>query len=242
MRFSLIALILSFCLLTINAQKTDSTRTRATISGSFSLNSNGIASIPAFSLGKPALIGSFTVQKRRFSYDPVIAYGLNMRPWVIDNWVHYRLIYRPKFEIRTGVDFSNFFSTYDAGEYNIHQGQQYITFEIASIFKFSPESTLSLMYWSDNGQDRGTITGSFYNVMYDRTGIRLGRKVLLAASVQLFCIEYTGKNDGFFIAPRVGASVVNVPFQLFFQVTQGIVSNVKPFPGFTCNVGAAYLF
>ena len=73
-----------------------------------------------------------------------------------------------------------FFSEYDDGDYKILQGQQYITFEIAGIYKFSPKSILSLMYWSDNGQDYGTISGSFYNIVYDRVDIEIGKAILLA--------------------------------------------------------------
>src|SRR5512140_3967553 len=101
------------------AEKKDSTQTKMHISGNISLNTNGIATIPAFSLGKPAIIAALNLVKKRFSYDPTVAYGFNMRPWIIDNWVHYRLINKPGFELRTGVDFSMFFSEYDAGDYKI---------------------------------------------------------------------------------------------------------------------------
>ena len=51
-----------------------------------------MAPIPSFSLDKPALIGAFTFAEKRFSYEPQIAYGLDLRPWIIDNWLHYRMI------------------------------------------------------------------------------------------------------------------------------------------------------
>ena len=223
-------------------ERADSSKTSLIFYGNVSLNSDGMAPIPSFSLGKPALTGTFSLQKRRFSYDPQVAFGLDMRPWIIDNWVHYRLIFKPKFELRTGLDFSMFFSKYDAGDYEILQGQQYLTFEIAGICKFTPTSTLSLMYWSDNGQGPGTITGSFYNIVYDRTEIRIGEAMSFSGSIQLFYIGYTGSNDGFFVAPRFGSSVRNVPLSLFFQATQAITSNIEPFPGFRWNVGLAYLF
>ena len=41
----------------------------------FSINSNGIASIPAFSLDKPAVMASLFLGKNRFSYEPTLAYG-----------------------------------------------------------------------------------------------------------------------------------------------------------------------
>jgi len=238
--------LLCFLLLALqplsSAEKADSAKTRLIFNGNVSLNSNGMAPIPSFSLGKPALIGTFSLQKKRFSYDPQVAFGLDMRPWIIDNWVHYRLIFKPKFELRTGMDFSMFFSNYDAGDYEIFQGQQYLTFEIAAIFKFTPTSNLSLMYWSDNGQDHGSISGSFYNIVYEKTGIRIGESMLLSGGLQLFYVGYTGSNDGLFISPRIAASLKNVPLSLFFQATQAITSNIEPFPGFRWNIGLAWLF
>ena len=240
---------ISFCLLFIfifklsySNEKADSSNSKLKFNGNVSLNSNGMAPIPAFSLGKPALIGVFTLQKKRFSYDPQIAYGLDFRPWTIDNWVHYRLIFKPNFELRTGANFAMFFSEYDTGEDIILQSQQYITFEIAGIYRFSPKSLLSLMYWSDNGQDPGTISGSFYNMVYDRTEIKIGKAVLFSCSLQLFYLAYTGNNDGLFISPRVAASVKNIPLSLFFQATQPLTTNTEPKPGFRWNAGLAYMF
>jgi len=240
---------ISFCLfffvisnLTFSKENADSSATKLKFNGNVSFNTNGMAPIPAFSLGEPALIGAFSLQKRRFSYDGQIAYGLNLRPWIIDNWLHYRIIYKPKFELRTGVDFAMFFSEIDEGDHKILQGQQYITFEIATIFKFSPKSILSLMYWSDNGQDYGTISGSFYNIVYERLDIEIGKALLLTGSLQLFYLEYTGNNDGLFISPRIAAAIKKIPLSLFFQATQALTTNTEPNPGFRWNAGLAYMF
>ena len=240
---------ISFCLLffliftpTFSKENADSSEAKLKFSGNVSFNTNGMAPIPAFSLGKPALIGAFTLQKKRFSYDGQIAYGLNLRPWIIDNWLHYRLIFKPRFELRTGVDFAMFFSEYDAGDYKILQGQQYITFEIAGIYRFSPKSSLSLMYWSDNGHDHGTMSGSFYNIVYERVDIEIGKTTLLAGTLQLFYVDYTGNNDGLFISPRIAASIRKIPLSLFFQATQPLITNIEPNPGFRWNAGLGYLF
>jgi hypothetical protein len=242
MRIFFSLLLLFIFTLASSAEKADSTKAKLRFFGNVSLNTNGIASIPAFSLDKPAIIAALTLAKKRFSYDPTVAYGLNMRPWIIDNWVHYRLILKPKFELRTGVDFSMFFSEYDTGEDKILQGQQYITFEIAGIFKISPESSVSLMYWSDNGQDPGSITGNFYNVVFDQSNISIGKSLLFSANVQLFYINYTGENDGLFVSPKIASSIKNLPLSVFFQAIQAITSNVEPFPGFKWNAGLAYMF
>jgi hypothetical protein len=223
-------------------EKADTAKTKFIFNGNVCINSNGIAPIPAFSLGKPALIATLNLQKKRFSYDPQVSYGIDMIPWIIDNWVHYRPIYKQKFELRTGINFSMFFSEYDAGDYKILQGQQYLTFEIAGIFKFSPKSSLSLMYWSDNGIDPGSIKGNFFNLAYDRTDIQIGESVLFSVNLQLFYLGYTANNDGLFISPRISSAVKSIPLSLFFQATQAITSNIEPYPGFRWNVGLAYNF
>ncbi|MFC2125215.1 hypothetical protein ACFLU5_10415 [Bacteroidota bacterium] len=85
-------------------EKTDSTKPPLRFSGEVTLNSNGIAPIPAFAFGKPTIMGSFKLEKKRFSYNPQLSYGLNFKPWIIDNWFHYKLVEKPKFELKTGID------------------------------------------------------------------------------------------------------------------------------------------
>jgi len=81
-----------------NADSTRSKKLKA--EARVSINSNGIAYVPAFSLDKPAVIGTFSLIKGRFSYDPMLAYGLDLKPWIIDNWFHYLIVDRPVFEFK----------------------------------------------------------------------------------------------------------------------------------------------
>ena len=58
--------------------------------------------------------------KGRFSYDPQLSYGLNLKPWIIDNWVHYKIVDRPVFEFKAGAVISSFFSEYETGTVQGH--------------------------------------------------------------------------------------------------------------------------
>ena len=205
-----------------------------------SLNSNGIAYIPAFSLEKPAIIGAFSLVRGRFSYDPQLLYSLELRPWIIDNWFHYRIVDRPAFEFKAGAVISAFFSEYETEDEVIWQAQKYLAVEFISKYKFSPESSLAFTYLLDRGQDPGTMTGHFFNLQAEKSDINIGKKGLLSASLQLFYINYNGNNDGLFTAGNISASLRNVPFAIFFQAIQGIISNITPFPEFKWNVGLSY--
>lgn len=237
-------LILLLILCNFNAgwsqESADSSKRKLKAEATVSLNSNGIAYVPAFSLDKPAIIGSFSLIKNRFSYDPALYYGLDLRPWIIDNWFHYKIVDRPVFEFKVGGVISAFFSEVETAEETIHQAQKYFAAEFVGTYKFSPLSSLSFTYLIDRGQDPGTITGHFFNLQADRSDIPLGKKGLLSASLQIFYLNYTGDNDGLFTAANVSASIRNVPFAIFAQAVQALSSNISPFPGFKWNVGLSY--
>jgi len=220
---------------------TDSTRTKKLrAEAKVSLNSNGIAYIPAFSLDKPAITGTFSLIKGRFSYDPQLSYGLDLKPWIIDNWFHYKIVDRPAFEFRAGGVISAFFSEYEAEDETVLQAQKYLAVELTGTYKFNPGTSLAFTYLLDRGQDPGTLSGHFFNLQADKSEINLGRKGLLDASLQLFYINYTGNEDGLFAAAYLSASLRHIPFSIFAQAIQAMWSNIDPFPPFKWNVGLAY--
>jgi hypothetical protein len=226
------------------SEKSDSLKSKLEAGATFSLNSNGIASIPAFSLDKPAVMASLSLAKNRFSYTPTLAYGLDMRPWFIDNWFNYKIIRKPVFDLTAGFNISTFGSKYEAaGEDTnkvIWQAQRYFAFALTGVYRISPNNTLTIAYWNDRGQDPGTIKGHFFNVVGERSGINIGKKVLLSAALQVFYINYEGNNDGLFISPKVSSTLRDAPFAVFFQAIQALQSNIEPFPGFRWNLGISY--
>jgi hypothetical protein len=240
MKISFCILFFSIFTVSYSLEKADSTRTKLKAGATVSLNSNGIAPIPAFSLDKPAVIAAISLVKGRFSYEPSLCYGLNMKPWILDSWLQYKLINRPSFEFRPGMVFSNFFSEYKLPDATILQGQRYFTFTFTGLYRFSPRTSLTMAYWNDRGQDYGTIKGHYYNLVAERSEIGIGKHVLLTTALQFFYINYDGLNDGLFVAPRISSSLRNTPFSLFFQAIQAIASDIVPFPEFRWNIGLAY--
>ena len=240
LRKSISLLFLFIFTVTYSIEPADSLKTKLKATATFSLNSNGISSIPAFSLGKPAVMASVSLAKNRFSYDPTLAYGLDFKGWFIDSWLHYRLIDKPHFEFRPGFNFSTFFSDYKYQDETIRLAQRYFTIEFTGIYKFTSNSSLTVGYWNDRGQDKGTLLGHFFNLVGERSNIRIGKNVLLTVDLQIFYIDYEGANDGLFLSPKITAALRDKPFTLFFQPIQALESNITPFPGFRWNLGLAY--
>ncbi|NSW93420.1 MAG: hypothetical protein HPY62_01790 [Bacteroidales bacterium] len=240
MRISVCLLLVCITVSSFTQGEKDNARRVLEPALSVSLNSNGIASIPAFSLGKPAIIASVNLTKGRFSYDPVLAYSLEMKPWFIDSWLHYKIILKPKFELRAGVNFSTFCSGFAVNDEEILKAERYFAFALAGTYRLSAVSSLTLDYWSDNGQEKGSLSGHFASLTYDNSEISIGKKVYSSLNVMLFYIGYEGDNDGLFISPRIAFSIRNIPSSIFFQATQVIQSNILPSPGFRWNVGISY--
>jgi len=240
LRFNWLLILVLFCNNSFSSEKPDSLKPKLNAGVTFSLNSNGIASIPAFSLGKPAMMASTYFIKGRFSYEPLLAYSLDGKPWFIDNWFHYKPIVRPKYELRVGFNLSTFGSEYELPEGAIIKAERYFAFELTQTYKFSSRSLLSLAYWNDQGKEPGTISGHFVSLTGERSDIRIGKNVLLAANVMLFYINYTGKSDGLFVSPKISSYVRNFPVTIFFQATQTIQTNIEPYPEFRWNLGISY--
>jgi hypothetical protein len=242
--FCLVLLFLST--VSYPSENTDSTKSKLKAGATFSLNSNGISSVPAFSLGKPAAMASVSVGKGWFSYDPTLAYSLDGHPWFIDNWLHVKLINRPKFELRTGMNISSYCSKYTVPEGEFYRVERYFAFELAATFRFAHNISLLTQYWNDRGQEDWSMKGHFLSAIGEKTDMALGKHILCTAALQLFYIGYDSNdntndnNDGFFVAPRVAFSVRNFPVSIFSQVVQAITSNIEPFPGFNINVGITY--
>jgi hypothetical protein len=232
--------IFFFSIFTISVAQEVSDKSKLKAACTFSLNSNGISSIPSFSLGAPAVIAAPSFTLGRFNYEPVLAYDLDIQPWFIDNWFRYKIIDRPKFEFRTGLNFSMYFSDLKLPDSTVLQGQRYWAAEFTAIYKPSSNSFISAAYWNDRGQDPGTITGHYLALMGERSEISIGKSLLLAANLHLFYINYDGNNDGLFISPKLTSSIRDLPFALFFHVIQAIDSNISPFPGFNWNLGFSY--
>jgi len=206
----------------------------------FSLNTNGISSIPSFSLGAPAVIANPSFNYGRFNYEPVLAYDFDIQPWYIDNWFRFRIVDRPEFEFRTGVNFSMFFIDMKLPDHTILQGQRYWAAEFTSVYKPSANSFVSAAYWNDRGQDPGSLQGHFLSLMAERSALPLGRSLLLAANMHLFYIDYNGNNDGLFLSPKLSCSLKRAPASIFLHCIQALSSNITPNPGFSWNLGLTY--
>src|SRR5947209_12032526 len=92
------------------SQKVDSTKKINHFGASVSVTNNGIAFVPAFSLGKPAVVFDMSAG-RRLSFDPQFRFALDGKPWAfLFSW-RYKLLSNTKFRLVIGAHPSLNFKT-----------------------------------------------------------------------------------------------------------------------------------
>ena len=69
------------------------------------ITNNGISPIPAFNLGKPAVIMSMNFGKKRLSVEPRMAFAIeNVKPWSVGVFARYNLVEEDAFTLRVGIN------------------------------------------------------------------------------------------------------------------------------------------
>jgi hypothetical protein len=212
--------------------------------GAIQLNNNGISPVPAFSLGKPALMSALFVRKGGFTYSPEFNYGSDGKPWVINNWLRYQW-QKGRMAYRAGVNLSMFF-----GRETIQQNNksvinaklnQYGVLEGGIGYQVSEKTSINLMYWNSYGLDEGSVkTGHFISLSATITKIALSKTLQLQLRPNVFYINNSVPFEGFFVSGIASISYKKFPFLPFIQGVQPIWAKPSSKPNW--NYGVNYIF
>lgn len=214
----------------------DSTKKTWQFHGLIQVNNNGISPVPAFSLGKPALMTSFFVQKGGFTFSPEFNYGLDGKPWVVNQWLRFQKQHG-RFLLRTGANMSLFFGRVDS-EIKLNQ---YLALEGFVSYRMSDRSSLNLLYWNSHGLDPMAVkSGHFLSLSANISKIPVTKTLLLELRPNLFYLQNTIPFKGLFVSAITSISHKKYPVSIFAQAVQPI--SVKPTTNFNWNYGLNYIF
>jgi len=89
MRASNVAALIAYCACTatLGAQTAPPTSVSALVT----VTTNGMSTVPAFTLGRPAALGYLFVRRGAFALEPEFRTGLDGKPWAFILWGRYRL-------------------------------------------------------------------------------------------------------------------------------------------------------
>ncbi len=229
---------------------TDSTTTITTnktwqFHGNIQLNNNGISPVPAFSLGKPALMSMLFITKGNLIYSPEFNYGADGLPWVVNNWLRYKWT-KGKMKFGFGGALSLFFgrvkTTTNGKERITAPINQYIPLESSIGYNFSEKTNFGITYWRTRGLDYGSVSsGNFVMLSGNISKLNISKSMAFDIHPNLFYLKNTIPYEGFFGSMIVGLSIKKFPFHPFTQLVQPFWMGAGK-SDFNWNYGVNYTF
>jgi hypothetical protein len=226
----------------ILSHKPDTLKTPLSIRGSIQLTNNAISPVPAFSLGKPALLTTLYLQKGRLAFHPEFNFDLEAKPWSINTWVRYQIIQQKKWDFTLGNNFSLFFKKNNpALTKEEYQLQRYQAFEFNLGYHFNSMRGVNLMYWKSQSLDEvGIKNGLFIILAGQISDLWNGKNLRLSIRPSLFVIKNTAPFTGYFTSQISTLYLKKTPFNLSFQTVHPL--HTEPKSKFNWNVGLNFQF
>lgn len=208
------------------------------------VTNNGMSLIPTFSLGKPAIVFDASIG-RRLTFDPMIRYSLEGKPWSFIFWWRYKLIKPSKFQMTLGAHPSVMFKTIN-GSINgvpteIIRGRQYVVGELYPYYMISSHISAGMYYNYSRGFAKDdTKNLHFLTARASFTNLSLSKSLMLNVVPQLYYLKMD-QRDGFYATSAFTLSKRNFPFSVSSVVNKTIQSDIAS-DDFVWNLSLNYTF
>lgn len=208
----------------------DSTTARAHFSGLITATNNGISLIPSFTLGRPALLFDLSFGEGRWSFDPMLRFAMDGKPWVFVLWGRYRLFDAPKFKMSVGAHPAFVFRELSLPNNGSTKGylttQRYFAWEATPTFYPSPNIGLGIHYLGSHGLTEDLVQyTTFLAAKATFAHIPMGKKYYLSFGPQTFYLKMD-KNDGIYASTFLGLYKTAFPVSVSTILSQKINSEI----------------
>lgn len=242
----LLFLLLSHHSLSSYSQKSDSTKANYFFNGDIGITNNGISIVPAFSLGKPAVVVSLAMGKNKLSFEPQFFFSMEGKPWSYLLWMRYKLKDTGKFRTRIGVHLALPFNevpvTANNITYNVLQTHRFGVVEVAPYYLLSKNITVGVYYLYSHGFDEGSLKNNHYlSLNGSLSNIKLDKQISIRISPQFYYLKLD-KNDGLYFFSTLVFSKKNSPFSVSFLMNKKLKTNIKVGKDFDWNATLSYSF
>jgi len=213
--------------------------------GTITATNNGISIIPSFSLGRPAVFFDLSIGGERLSFDPMLRFGMDGKPWSFVFWWRYKIIKDKKFTLTAGAHPAFIFRErevlIDGKIENMLVTQRFLAFEIAPNYKISPKTSIGLYYLQGNGFNPvPPKTSHFLALNTNFNDLPLIKDFRMRINPQFYYLNIDGE-DGTYVTSSLTITKRNFPlgFQTIFN--QKINSTI-PGDDLVWNVSLLYSF
>ncbi len=244
-RFLLLIFASFFVSTSLNAQEQTPATPTGQFGGVITATNNGVSIIPSFTLGRPALLFDLSLSGERFSFDPMLRFGMDGKPWSFVFWGRYKAIKDKPFTLTLGAHpafiFAERIVKVNGQEKTMFVSQRFLAMEVAPMYKFSKRLSMGLYYLRGHGFNPIPPDNSnFLALNTVVSNIPVGGDFNLRVNPQLFFLK-VDDNSGTYITSNFTVSKPGFPIGFQGLVNQKIKSSI-PGDDFIWNVGLLYLF
>uniref|UniRef100_UPI004048D7A3 hypothetical protein n=1 Tax=Algoriphagus sp. TaxID=1872435 RepID=UPI004048D7A3 len=223
--------------------------TPATPSGQFggviTATNNGVSIIPSFTLGRPALLFDLSLSGERFSFDPMLRFGMDGKPWSFVFWGRYKAIKDKRFTLTVGAHpafiFQERIVKVNGREETMLVSQRFLAMELAPTYKISKRLSMGLYYLRGHGFNPiPPDNSSFIALNTVISGVPVGGGFTMRINPQLFYLK-VDEDSGTYATSNFTVTKPGFPIGFQGLVNQKIKSSI-PGDDFIWNVGLLYIF
>ena len=218
---------------------------KQTLGGTITATNNGISIIPSFSLDKPAINFNMSMSGERFSFDPLLQFGMNGKPWSFVFWGRYKMIKQERFTLTIGGHPAFLFLEEDLIVGNVPDRQmianRYLAGEINSNYMINKKLSMGLYYLSGSGIQ--TIAAKKIDFLALNTiisDIRLYQDFQIKINPQIYFLDVDG-DSGFYVNSSFTISKTDFPILLQGFFNQKLISTIQG-ENLLWNVSLLYTF
>lgn len=224
------------------AQNIDSTQTPSFFRGQINLTNNGISLIPTFSLGKPAVLFDLSIGKKRLSFDPMLRFGTNGKPWTFVFWWRYKLIQNKKFNLGIGAHPSVVFRDISVVNNGISKdyliAQRYFAWEASPTYIINKNINVGLYYLGSRGLTKDIVQNTTFLAVRSVINLNLSNKFTLGLIPQAYYLKMDDK-DGTYVNATMNFYKKNFPISLNAIASKAIKTEIIG-KDFLWSVGLVY--
>ncbi len=214
-------------------------------SGTITATNNGISLIPSFTLGRPAVFFDLSIGGERLSFDPMIRFGMDGKPWAFVFWGRYKVIKDKRFTLTMGVHpafiFSDMNILIDGKEKSVMRASRFFAGEFMPTYKVSDRFSLGIYYLQGRGFNPTPPKNTNFialNTIF--SNLPLGKDIKLRMNPQFYFLR-VDENTGTYVTSSFTLSKDGFPVALQTLFNQKIKSTV-PSDNFVWNLSLLYNF
>lgn len=238
-------IISNFALLSFS-QKIDSTAAASHFSGMVTITNKGIATIPTFTLGKPAVIFDMNLGKRKLSFEPQFKFGLNGKPWAFLFWWRYKLINSDKFHMNMGahpsIAFKTISDTAGGADKEYMKADRYLAGELSPTWLVTKNIGVGIYYMYARGLTKDVTKNTHYlTFRLNFSHIKLFHDFYLRFNPQIYYLRMDDV-EGYYMTGIITLAKSNFPLSVSSLINKTIQTEIPGSQDLIWNINLVYSF